>query len=116
MATVTGRTWPSDWDTRRTGERCVACAEGRPDRIPNGKRIFVGIVADAYLNADKAVRGYVLLGNSVPHLHVHIVPRYVDDPDPGRPPLFMLEESVSSPVEPDDYSAQLEALRLMLKA
>lgn len=28
---------------------------------------------------------YQLLGNSVPHLHVHLVPRYIDDPDPGRP-------------------------------
>ena len=28
----------------------------------------------------------MMLGNSVPHLHTHIVPRYVDDQDPGRPP------------------------------
>jgi len=28
---------------------------------------------------------YQLLGNSVPHLHVHLVPRYIDDPAPGRP-------------------------------
>jgi diadenosine tetraphosphate (Ap4A) HIT family hydrolase len=28
---------------------------------------------------------YQLLGNSVPHLHVHLVPRYLDDPAPGKP-------------------------------
>ena len=28
---------------------------------------------------------YLLLGNSVPHLHVHVLPRYVDDPAPGKP-------------------------------
>jgi len=28
---------------------------------------------------------YQLLGNIVPHLHVHIVPRYVDDAAPERP-------------------------------
>jgi diadenosine tetraphosphate (Ap4A) HIT family hydrolase len=28
---------------------------------------------------------YQLLGNLVPHLHVHLVPRYLDDPAPGRP-------------------------------
>jgi diadenosine tetraphosphate (Ap4A) HIT family hydrolase len=28
---------------------------------------------------------YNLLGNSVPHLHTHIVPRYEDDPTPGWP-------------------------------
>jgi diadenosine tetraphosphate (Ap4A) HIT family hydrolase len=28
---------------------------------------------------------FQLLGNLVPHLHVHIVPRYYGDPAPGRP-------------------------------
>src|SRR3954466_13954996 len=28
---------------------------------------------------------YLLLGNLVPHLHVHIVPRYLDDQAPGMP-------------------------------
>jgi diadenosine tetraphosphate (Ap4A) HIT family hydrolase len=28
---------------------------------------------------------YDLLGNSVAHLHTHIVPRYADDPRPGWP-------------------------------
>jgi diadenosine tetraphosphate (Ap4A) HIT family hydrolase len=31
---------------------------------------------------------YNLLGNSVPHLHTHIVPRYEDDPQPGWPYPF----------------------------
>ncbi len=28
---------------------------------------------------------YELLGNTVPHLHWHLFPRYADDPDPLRP-------------------------------
>jgi diadenosine tetraphosphate (Ap4A) HIT family hydrolase len=28
---------------------------------------------------------YEILGNAIPHLHVHIVPRYYGDPAPGRP-------------------------------
>jgi diadenosine tetraphosphate (Ap4A) HIT family hydrolase len=28
---------------------------------------------------------YMLLGNIVPHLHVHVVPRYLDDASPERP-------------------------------
>jgi len=32
---------------------------------------------------------YEMLGNAVPHLHCHVVPRYADDGAPGRPlPLF----------------------------
>ncbi|MFL5910250.1 MAG: HIT family protein [Gaiellaceae bacterium] len=27
---------------------------------------------------------YQLLGNATPHVHVHVVPRYLDDPSPGR--------------------------------
>lgn len=28
---------------------------------------------------------FLTLGNSVPHLHTHLVPRYANDPTPGRP-------------------------------
>lgn len=28
---------------------------------------------------------YQLLGNTIPHLHVHIIPRYEEDPRPGGP-------------------------------
>ena len=28
---------------------------------------------------------YELLGNSLPHLHAHVLPRYADDPKPGWP-------------------------------
>lgn len=28
---------------------------------------------------------YLTLGNTVPHLHTHLVPRYRDDPAPGAP-------------------------------
>ena len=28
---------------------------------------------------------YETLGNSLPHLHTHLVPRYLDDPRPGQP-------------------------------
>lgn len=31
---------------------------------------------------------YQLLGNELPHLHTHVVPRYADDPRPGWPLPF----------------------------
>ena len=31
---------------------------------------------------------YQLLGNVVPHLHTHVLPRYADDPAPGGPLSF----------------------------
>ncbi len=29
------------------------------------------------------------LGNELPHLHTHVIPRYVHDSEPGQPPHFM---------------------------
>jgi len=31
---------------------------------------------------------YQTLGNAVPHLHTHLVPRFAQDPAPGRPLPF----------------------------
>ena len=42
---------------------------------------------------------YNLLGNSVPHLHAHIVPRYADDPHPGWPFPFPDPEPPTMPEE-----------------
>jgi len=56
----------------------------------------------------------LLLGNSVPHLHAHIVPRYVDDPDPGRPPRFFMGEAEWHLLDDVDYRAHVAALRAAL--
>jgi diadenosine tetraphosphate (Ap4A) HIT family hydrolase len=46
---------------------------------------------------------YNLLGNSVPHLHTHIVPRYADDPRPGWPFPFPEEEPTDMPEDLFDH-------------
>lgn len=42
---------------------------------------------------------YELLGNQVPHLHWHIFPRTITDPDRVRPVWFALEEADADPGE-----------------
>ena len=49
---------------------------------------------------------YMLLGNIVPHLHVHVVPRYLDDPSPERPLPWEPRE-----VPADAYSQQFQRLQ-----
>jgi diadenosine tetraphosphate (Ap4A) HIT family hydrolase len=53
---------------------------------------------------------YDLLGNLVPHVHVHIVPRFLDDPCPNAP----LKPWVLHPVDGADLVQQVDRLRAVL--
>jgi diadenosine tetraphosphate (Ap4A) HIT family hydrolase len=55
-----------------------------------------------------------ILGNAVPHLHTHVVPRYVDDPTPGRPPTF-LDDSTAE-LSSSEYDREAAALRQAIQA
>ena len=55
---------------------------------------------------------YDILGNSLPHLHTHVVPRYADDPRPGWPFPFPGTSRRRSPE--DLYRADVQALRALL--
>ena len=50
---------------------------------------------------------FQLLGNSVPHLHCHMVPRYHGDPAPGWP-IDPYAETVE--LEPDEYPERVDAI------
>jgi diadenosine tetraphosphate (Ap4A) HIT family hydrolase len=52
---------------------------------------------------------YDILGNSLPHLHTHVIPRYADDPKPGWP--FPFPEDEASQIGEDEFRRDLEALR-----
>ena len=52
---------------------------------------------------------YDVLGNSVPHLHTHLVPRYADDPRPGWP--FPFPDPDPPPMPEERLQRDVEALR-----
>jgi diadenosine tetraphosphate (Ap4A) HIT family hydrolase len=57
---------------------------------------------------------YQTLGNSLPHLHTHLIPRYVEDPAPGQPfPLRALNGS-EQPIPEAKLRSDAEALRRLL--
>ena len=58
---------------------------------------------------------FEMLGNSLPHLHTHVVPRYLNDGEPGQPPHFMRIDLKDEPKIPEaEYASDLAALRALL--
>jgi diadenosine tetraphosphate (Ap4A) HIT family hydrolase len=55
---------------------------------------------------------YELLGNAVPHLHAHVMPRYADDPRPGWP--FPWPDEDPPPFSEADVQRDAAALRAVL--
>ena len=56
---------------------------------------------------------YLTLGNTIPHLHTHVVPRYLDDPAPGGP-IAWDDISSPEPVPDADLHRQAASLRVLL--
>ncbi|MHB8632243.1 MAG: HIT family protein [Candidatus Limnocylindria bacterium] len=54
------------------------------------------------------------LGNELPHLHTHVVPRYIDDTEPGRPPRFMRADADKRQLPADDVRREAAKLRARL--
>ena len=52
---------------------------------------------------------YEVLGNSLPHMHTHLVLRYADDPRPGWP--FPFPDGEPEPIEEEAFRQDVEALR-----
>ena len=55
---------------------------------------------------------YEIHGNTVPHLHVHLYPRYLDDPFSGRPIDYHAKRA--DLYAPGEYDALTSAMRLEL--
>ena len=73
--------------------------------------VRVGRAIEEHLEPVKM--NYDILGNSVPHLHTHLVPRYADDPRPGWPFPFPEEEPPLA--DEEQYLSDVEALRALLR-
>jgi diadenosine tetraphosphate (Ap4A) HIT family hydrolase len=61
---------------------------------------------------EPAKTNYQILGNALPHLHAHLLLRYLYDPAPGRP--LPWPESRRPPITPSIFAADLAALRARL--
>jgi diadenosine tetraphosphate (Ap4A) HIT family hydrolase len=57
---------------------------------------------------------YEILGNTVPHLHTHLVPRYLEDPAPGHPYPLSPDLSTFSAIPEPQLRQDAAALRAIL--
>jgi diadenosine tetraphosphate (Ap4A) HIT family hydrolase len=54
---------------------------------------------------------YECLGNLVPHIHWHIIPRHADDPDPTKPVWGWSEAQLKGSMSADERAALIVRLR-----
>jgi diadenosine tetraphosphate (Ap4A) HIT family hydrolase len=54
---------------------------------------------------------YETLGNTSPHLHTHLLPRYPEDPRPGQPFPFPPPQHPEPQIPEQDFLTQLQTLR-----
>jgi diadenosine tetraphosphate (Ap4A) HIT family hydrolase len=72
----------------------------------------MSLVAEAMFRAFRPAKlNYELLGNTVPHLHWHLIPRYEDDPKPRIPVWENEEFRASQHASPRFGHAELDALK-----
>ncbi|MFF1819285.1 hypothetical protein ACFVWG_18440 [Kribbella sp. NPDC058245] len=57
---------------------------------------------------------YETLGNSSPHLHAHLVPRYVEDPRPGQPFPLLAKQGYEQQILEEHFLAEVKGLQEML--
>ena len=105
---------PRRHPARAVDRRLARAPRGRADRADRrgGRRVRprgAARRARAGGRSRPVKLNYNLLGNSVPHLHTHIVPRYADDPRPGWPFPFPDPDPPAMPEE--RLMRDVEALR-----
>lgn len=75
-----------------------------------GELVRVGHAIERHFEPVKL--NYELLGNSVPHLHAHVLPRYADEPRPGWP--FPWPDEDPPPFPEAELRRDADALRALL--
>jgi diadenosine tetraphosphate (Ap4A) HIT family hydrolase len=91
--------------------QCVPELHDLPPRLRSEFLNEMSLVAESVFRAFRPVKlNYELLGNTVPHLHWHLVPRHAGDPKP-KVPAWENEEFIASLRAPPSMG-EVELIRL----
>jgi diadenosine tetraphosphate (Ap4A) HIT family hydrolase len=58
---------------------------------------------------------YQILGNTVPHLHTHLLPRFTEDPAPGIPFPLLPQDGSEAKIDQRALAADASAIRSLLR-
>ncbi|HVX46253.1 MAG TPA: HIT family protein [Mycobacteriales bacterium] len=70
-----------------------------------------GAALEQVFGADKM--NFLTLGNAVPHLHTHLIPRYHGDPAPGQP--YLAEHAAEVTLTDTEYRDRVNRIRAALE-
>lgn len=87
-----------------------------PHELPPGQQVaFFGELTAAARALESVFQpikmNYLILGNQVPHLHAHLVPRFADDPAPGA---ALSPGDGVRPLTDEEYQRQIDSVRAAL--
>jgi diadenosine tetraphosphate (Ap4A) HIT family hydrolase len=101
--------------------RCIVAADKHVDEIyelsESERNVFLANVArvaralKVAFEADKI--NYGTFGDTMPHLHVHIVPKFVHGPDWGKP--FQMNPQPAKTLSKAGYQATIDLIRQHLR-
>ncbi len=75
----------------------------------------IGLVGEALvITVHPQKLNYEILGNTDPHLHCHIFPRYENDPNPSQP-IWLIDQKIRNAAEFMVLNAEREELKKNLK-
>jgi diadenosine tetraphosphate (Ap4A) HIT family hydrolase len=94
-------------------EHIAEPAELDPDQACQYWREVLAVGRAVQVQFQPIKMNYMTLGNTVPHLHTHVVPRYPDDPAPGGP-IAWQDIFSPEPVPESNLHQQAAGLRDLL--
>jgi diadenosine tetraphosphate (Ap4A) HIT family hydrolase len=90
------------------GRHVTDLAHLSPAELTSYSSEVVAVARALHQVFDPKKMNYLTLGNWIPHLHTHLIPRYNEDPAPGAP--FPLPLELKAPLP--DAQVQADAQRL----
>lgn len=118
VATLSSTTMIVGWDQTYRGRSILVINKHIPDFFRVQHREILRLLSDIKLAEDvlrrafePAMMNYLFMGNVTQHAHLHLVPRYADDPNFGSSPFLDTARVKTPSLQPETYRELADRLR-----